>query len=296
MSRLLASTTQVSTLENQLSNEKQKSDALQQELHSMRQQLQQLAESDTRRYMEVTKELVEARAQWASEQLVWNNQRTSLLAQVDALQRSKTSTEKDREFFREQYAQASGFVSSVRNENKELAKQLKIAQGQATSGVGLVKATFEQRIKKLEADAKSWHDVAAFLIDKDRRTDGDEIRRRAGEQPELHARCLRQQHNLQVVGEKMEDLELELEQKEERYAAVKSELGQWQKETTRLHADLNEALIKLDRIGRAGDEASQGNGHEYVYRCLWRTDSGNTVCPEAFLTLRVSILLVFCLQ
>lgn len=247
----------------------------------MREQFQQLEESHSRKAVATLKQLTDD----------WESRNATLVTQVDTLERSKASADKDREFFREQYAKASGFVSSVRDENKDLEKRLKIAEDQAKAGVGLVRATFELRVKTLEDDVKSWRRMAEFLIEKDKRTDNDEIRRRAAEEPELRSRCRRQEESLELMQERMEELEAELEQKERQNSAANAELGQWRRETTRLTADLNEAFIKLDRIGRAGDEASQGNGHEYVYRCMWRMDDGGSEsmpCPETFLTMTVS--------
>jgi alpha-D-ribose 1-methylphosphonate 5-triphosphate diphosphatase PhnM len=62
---------------------------------------------------------------------------------LDALTRSKGLAEKDRDFFRDQYTQASGFVNATRAENVELEEKAKIAEGQARDGVALIKHMFE---------------------------------------------------------------------------------------------------------------------------------------------------------
>jgi chromosome segregation ATPase len=211
----------------------------------------------------------------------------------------KADAERDREFFREQYARASGFVTSVREENQDLEKRIKIAEEQTQNGVGLIKATFELRVKTLEEDAKSWRKMAEFMIEKDQRTDNDELRRRAAEEPELRARCERQEGALEADEDRIEHLELKLEEKERDLAMAEIEMQRWQKETTQLHVELNEALTKLDRIGRAGagDDSMDGStdGHEFVYLCKWRPDDADEseACREVFATISVSSCFTF---
>ena len=91
-----------------------------------------------------------AMATWASEREVLTKERdelsrkvTELGASVDAVAAAKLSAEKDRDFFREQYAQASSYVSSVRGENVELEGRVAIAESQAKEGVAAIKALFE---------------------------------------------------------------------------------------------------------------------------------------------------------
>ncbi|KAG1789028.1 uncharacterized protein HD556DRAFT_1244348 [Suillus plorans] len=107
---------------------------------------------------------------------------------LDALTRSKGLAEKDRDFFRDQYTQASSFVNITRTENVELEQKAKIAEGQARDGVTLIKHMFESQIKALKEDVDRWRGVSALLQEKDRRTD-DIVRRRAAEHPELVERC-----------------------------------------------------------------------------------------------------------
>lgn len=89
-------------------------------------------------------------ATWASEREMLIKERdelshkvTELGASVGAMAAAKLSAEKDRDFFREQYAQASSYVGSVREENVELEGRVKVAEGQAKEGVAAIKALFE---------------------------------------------------------------------------------------------------------------------------------------------------------
>ncbi|KAG1813614.1 uncharacterized protein BJ212DRAFT_401711 [Suillus subaureus] len=147
-------------------------------------------------------EWVRGKELWESEREKWSAERASMIeahealvadvtrsnSSLDALTRSKSLAEKDRDFFRDQYTQASGFVSATRTENIELEQKAKVAEGQARDGVALIKHMFESQIKALKEDVDRWRGVSALLQEKDRRTD-DLIRRRAAEHPELAERC-----------------------------------------------------------------------------------------------------------
>ncbi|KAG2745558.1 hypothetical protein P692DRAFT_20643154, partial [Suillus brevipes Sb2] len=143
--------------------------------------LQELWESEREKWFAERASIIEAR-----EALVAELTRSN--SSLDALTRSKGLAEKDRDFFRDQYTQASGFVNATRAENVELEEKAKIAEGQARDGVALIKHMFESQIKALKDDVDRWRGVSALLQEKDRRTD-DLIRRRAAEHPELVERC-----------------------------------------------------------------------------------------------------------
>ncbi|KAJ7584078.1 hypothetical protein C8J56DRAFT_731666, partial [Mycena floridula] len=99
----------------------------------------------------------------------------------------KAEALKTTDAFQEQYQRASAFATSIRAENTELEKRVKIAEGQVNDGLEMVRQTFELRVKALEMDVKSWRTTATFLIEKDKRT--DMVRERAAQEPELRARC-----------------------------------------------------------------------------------------------------------
>ena len=222
----------------------------------------------------------------------WEIERAALVLDIEKATRGKVSAENDRDFFREQYTEASNFVTSVRDENAELEKQIKIATDQSQSGVSLVKATFELRIKSLEKDVHAWRSMAEFLVEKDRRTN-DDIRRRAAEEPELRARCDRQESALEETTERLLQLEMDLEEKQKMIYEEHMLGRKWQDMTVKLNLELNEALTKLERIGKIGigdGDESEPNGHEFVYRCQWRPDDLNNACDAVFLNLSVCII------
>lgn len=113
---------------------------------------------------------------------------SQLSASVNQMAAAKASVETDRDFFREQYLQASGFVNSVRAENAELEERVKIAEGQAEEGVAKIKQLFETKIKAFQDDIYRWKTLAEILQEKDSRTN-DEVRTRAAQTTELESLC-----------------------------------------------------------------------------------------------------------
>ena len=180
---------------------------------------------------------------------------------LQAANTAKVSAEKDRDFFREQYAQASAYVSTVRDENRDLEKRIEISERQTRDGVEMVRKTFETRVKDLEKDAKMWRNMANFLMEKDKRTD-DEVRKRAALEPELQIRCRKLEGAIEVRDVSIEQLENDLEKTRREKETLEEEVEKWKSEVARLN-----------------------EGNELVYRCEWRVDS--SVCPNAFDTIQV---------
>lgn len=269
---------QILLLQSQVNEKQLKIDSLHdclREQHTMLAERNALLEVDKQRRIELG-------SQWASEKSAWESERTLLNSQNAMSEKSRIEAEQDREFIRDQYANASAYVTTVREENKELEQRVKIAEEQSKKGVELIKATFESRVAKLQDEAKAWRRMAEFVMEKDMRTN-DDVRRRAAEAPELRALCRRQKKD---ALEEIERLQSELRGK-----APAADLEHCKNENARLQSDLNEALIKLDRIGRSGDENSQDDGHEFVYRCMWRaeTENSQSACPDVFATIRVGV-------
>lgn len=190
------------------------------------------------------------------------------------LARGKESAEKDREFFREYYAKASGFVTSVQDENAELLKEAQIAKEQASTGVEVVKATYMARVHALEDDARTYKRLAMFIMEKDTRTN-DDIRRRAAEEPELRARCDELGKELREVRNEMVDLQEEVDDKEMKIEELEQQLDSWKRQTTVLNADLSQVK-------------SLQEGVDKVYQCGWRIDDDvNVPCDQVFTTYEV---------
>ena len=277
-------------LENQLSAEQRTNEDLLRQLSALRLCITESTNNTPSATMRLEQELAEARAQLALQTVSWESERASLILDIETAIRGKVSAEKDRDFFREQYTIASGFVSSVRDENAELEKQIKIATDQAQSGVSLIKTTFELRTKSLEEDVRAWRRVAEFLIEKDHRTN-DDIRRRAAEEPELRARCDRQESALEDFSERLLQVKMDLEEKERLFVEAEEARKRWQEMTVKLNLDLNEAKTKLERVVKVGigDEIIDESSYPptLVYRCQWKSFDSNVACEAAFMNILV---------
>ncbi len=210
------------------------------------------------------------------ENATWNAERIALLAAVEDASKKNESALKDIDFFREQYARASGFVTSTREENKELEKRAKIAEDQVKSGVAIIKATYENKVKELERHMEKWQTMATFLIQKDYRTENDQLRRRAAEHPELKAKCWSLEAKISFLTSEISQLGKDRDR-------MGREMDYWKQEAERVSADLDNSRIEMERFIQASTSG------EMVYRCLWRTDE-NKPCDEVVQTIEVGVL------
>ena len=160
---------------------------------------------------------------------------------MQSLMQSKEQAESDSNFFREQYAQASAFVGSTRTENAELEKRALIAEDQAKSGVAMIRATYEGKVKGLQDEVTQWKELALLLKEKDRRT-GDNIRKKAALEPELRAR-------IAVLEGELERLEMVVDELTRNWTVLKKQLENSLEETNGTQSSTQDSL---------------------VYRCLWR--------------------------
>ena len=186
---------------------------------------------------------------------------------MQSLMQSKEQAESDSNFFREQYAQASAFVGSTRTENAELEKRALIAEDQAKSGVAMIRATYEGKVKGLQDEVTQWKELALLLKEKDRRT-GDNIRKKAALEPELRARIAG------LVSE-LERLEMVVDELTRNWTVLKKRLE------NNLEGD------GIEMVSPNGTHSSTQDN--LVYRCLWRP--GNlSPCNGLFSNPEVSFL------
>jgi hypothetical protein len=321
MALLNAKSLEISKLDATLLAEQAKTQALSKEVDALQTALQTalVASSSGSRPREsiLELELTEARQALVQEKTVWETERNSMVTSIEELKRGQQSAQADRDFFRDQYGQASAFVSSVRKENVELEAQAKRAEEQAKTGVEMIKATFVQRVQWLEEDAQTWRRTAQHLMEMDKRTKGEELRRRAAEAPELRKKCDDLEGKNEVLSERLEDLEDEFDAKvrdeeikrveEERLQSARIEneslrqveLDNWRSETLRLNVELNEVKAELERV-RARVDADVGarsakaagvqasfDDEDIVYRCQWRPEGSNDACEGLFLSVEV---------
>ncbi|OJA10260.1 hypothetical protein AZE42_08919 [Rhizopogon vesiculosus] len=191
---------------------------------------------------------------WEAEREKWSSERATMMeahetltadverlnSSLDVMARSKALAEKDRDFFRDQYSQASGFVSATRAENVELEQKAAIAEGQARDGVALIKSMFESQIKALKEDVDQWRGIATLLQEKDRRTD-DLIRRRAAEQPELAERC-------RQLEDQVDSLVTELELAHQKFSIERNELPHTFSELQKRQQELRSVKLTYQEV------------------------------------------------
>lgn len=306
---LNAKSAEIEVLEAKLVAKHTKTEELSNEVDALRAALVTASSGPVPRQSNVGLELTEARQALDQEKATWTTERDTLLAMIEDLKRAKQSAQDDCDFFRKQYGQASAFVSSVRKENVELEERAQTAEERAKSGVELVKATFMQRVQWLEDDARTWRTTAQHLVEMDKRTRGEELRKRAGEAPELRKKCDDLEEKNEALCERLEELEDELDGKIRDEQAKKMleeellharredelvrqmELERWRTETLRLNVELNEMRMEMEMM-RAdagnGKQASLGD-HELVYRCQWRPEGSSDACEGLFLSVEVCL-------
>jgi predicted metal-dependent hydrolase len=174
-------------------------------------------------------------------------------------------------------------------------------------------------VQWLEDDART---TAQYLIEMDKRTKGEELRKRAPEAPELRKKCDDFEEKNEVLRERLEELEDELDRKgcgeevreegakrvsEEQLQQAKMEdellrqveLENWRNETLRLNLALNEIQAELGKlkadVGIREAAGAQGSlsDHEMVYRCQWRPEGSNYACEGLFLSVEVCLEIYF---
>lgn len=146
----------------------------------------------------------EAYKDWNLERTRWAEEKLAFQGETNTLRGEKERAIADVDFFRVQYQRASDFASSTRSENEELVARAALAESQATNGVALVRATFEGRVAKLEAEVKKYKTLSEMLTERARRTD-DEVRLRAALAPEL-------ERELRQLERRFSEVEAELEE------------------------------------------------------------------------------------
>ncbi len=190
----------------------------------------------------------EAYKNWNLERTRWAEEKLALQGEAETLRGEKARALADADFFREQYQRASAFASTTRSENEELSARAALAESQATNGIALVRATFEGRVAKLEAEVQKYKALSEMLTERARRTD-DDVRYRAALLPEF------QREYRQLEG-RCSELEAELEE-------TKDELF----DEKRTNSNLKRHVARLESKEQAVD-VGQSTEHEQEHM-LW---------------------------
>lgn len=226
------------------------------------------------------------------------DERTTLTTSLETAKKRQELTEKDVDFFRDQYLRASAFVSEVQSENRQLLQRVESAEAQASSGVGSVHKMFEVRVKELEDDITYHKLVSRFLIEQSQRTDAEEIRRRAAEYPEIKRKNEEMEGMLDGARETIDLFEKQVTTRDKQLILLNTE-------KVKVQAEVEELRIEVDKLRESARETKQVNGINpklvvdgkeavlesvtgdvQVYRCLWRK-SGREQCDAMFVTREV---------
>ncbi|KAH9067885.1 hypothetical protein EDB87DRAFT_1586021 [Lactarius vividus] len=181
----------------------------------------------------------EAQAAFDLERARWSEEKTALQSETDALRADKAQALTDVEFFREQYQRASAFASSTRSENEELLARATLAESQSANGIAMIRATFEGRVDKLEAEVRKYKTLSEMLIERARRTD-DDVRYRAAVAPEF-------EREYQLLLRRFEEREAELDE-------IKDELRAEKKVNVRLRRLVARLKAERQANGRSSHE------------------------------------------
>ena len=179
---------------------------------------------------------------WNLERTRWTEEKLALQAGAEALRGEKERALADVDFFRAQYQRASDFASSTRSENEELSASAALAESQATKGVALVRATFEGRVTKLEAEVQKYKALSEVLTERARRTD-DDVRYWAALAPEF-------KRDFRQLEGRFSELEAELEE-------TKDELF----DEKRANAKLRRQVARLEQAADVGQSTEQHQDH-----------------------------------
>ena len=192
----------------------------------------------------------EANTAWNAERTRWAEEKLALQGEADALRGEKARALADVDFFREQYQKASAFASTTRSENEELSARATLAESQAVNGVAMVRATFEARVAKLEAEVRK-HKALSELLTKQARLTGDDVRFKAARLPEV-------ERNFAKFKERFWEMEDELEE-------TKDDLRAEQRANTRLRR----RVASLEPKESAAADVGQPTERELV---LWNEE------------------------
>lgn len=220
--------------------------------------------------------LSEAIKGFEAERMVWEAERIALQASLAESTKATAEAGADRDFFRTQYAQASGFAGAVREENVELEQRVAIAEAQTKDGVYMIKATYVEQVKALQAEIMQANWRADLLRTQSARTDS-EVRKKAGEYPGLLA---------------------QYEETLEECAMLNATIDELRRDRKALQAKL-QRKAQQSLLGPADDVLRLSNGsypsqvNDLVYRCQWRPGGDVNACLDVFDTHDVWSLSLF---
>ncbi|KAL5507070.1 hypothetical protein ACEPAH_6526 [Sanghuangporus vaninii] len=217
-------------------------------------------------------------------------------AEIQLLKMSRDDATKQAEIFREMYGKASSFADEKKQENNELLERAKRAEGQATIGVDFIRKQYAVQERKLREELRQQRILVKILTIKDRRT-GDEVRRRAALEPELHNKIddlkeeiaelktaqstvVRQRNDLLV---EKQELAGQLEELRMDYRKQADDMSWSQIQIARLVAREKAFKRVFLTISASTHDNESDRSEERVYVCKWMTGyDGKSRCNSLF--------------
>lgn len=120
-------------------------------------------------------------------------------------ERRLKDAEDDRVLYKKVFAEASTHAQRLAQENIGLEERAQRAEGQVQEGLAMVRGTFTQQVKTLQAEVDKWQGLCKVLTDRDARTN-DEIRSRAAQEPGLREENARLRVEAQIAHRETEEL------------------------------------------------------------------------------------------
>jgi len=186
---------------------------------------------------------------------------TSLSTDKHALQTSLEAqhhqiafAEKNANVFREEYLRVSALVDELRRDKAVLEERVEVAEGQVREGVQAVKALFESRVERLEEEVVYHKCMTTFCVEQSRRTQDEEMRRRAAECVEVEGRCRVLEERVEGAREMMDRLERLVTQRDRENEVLRVEGRVKQEEIERLRV---EGRVKEEEIERLKKEVER---------------------------------------
>lgn len=189
------------------------------------------------KYETSTQELADVDAKFTAAQEAWRLEKEALLRQVAAANDKHDTVHQN---FLQQYAQNG----ELHKQKRAVDQELTVARNQAEVGVKAIKEMYERRVLDLQRDRDRWSNTAQFMIRKDALMN-DDIRERAGDQPQLKAQVAKLKEDYEVEKMKRALLKVKLKSKTKEIAMLKRQL----------------AATSLDGMSQWQLPSSQGSGN-----------------------------------
>lgn len=234
-------------------------------------------------------------------------QESEALLQDKASELSKklAASLKETEIIKNQYRKASSFTDDLRTEHRELKAEKKaleqakdVAEKQRDEGLIAIKAMFKQHNDATKADNKRLEQENAMLKELNRKTNGDEMRRKVAEVDELKPKLAeaRQRIHEGIVDRRKAERELEDREREtrrellaEREEAALAQSTQQEACDLMRQQHVEEFVLLRESFRQETRKREKESG--LCVPCEWQVRQGER-CPASFVHQEVCWLLI----